>query len=65
VISEPFRTQFGWHIVEVTDRRTLDATQESKRDKAYQMLFSRKYREEVDTWRQEMRDRAYVRVVAK
>ena len=47
------------------DRRTLDATQESKRDKAYQMLFSRKYREEVDTWRQEMRDRAYVRVVAK
>lgn len=65
VISEPFRTQFGWHIVEVMDRRTLDATQESKRDKAYQMLFSRKYREEVDTWRQEMRDRAYVRVVAK
>ena len=63
VISEPFRTQFGWHIVEVTDRRTLDATQESKQDRAYQMLFSRKYREELDNWQQEIRDRAYVRKV--
>ncbi|AVJ56876.1 peptidylprolyl isomerase SurA [Idiomarina sp. OT37-5b] len=63
VISEPFRTQFGWHIVEVTDRRTLDATQESKQDRAYQMLFARKYREELDNWQQEIRDRAYVRKV--
>ena len=64
VISEPFQTQFGWHIVEVTDRRTLDATQENKQDRAYQMLFSRKYREELDNWLQEIRDRAYVLKVA-
>lgn len=63
VISEPFQSQFGWHIVEVTDRRTLDATQESKQDRAYQMLFARKYREELDNWQQEIRDRAYVRKV--
>lgn len=64
IISEPFRTQFGWHIVEVTDRRTLDATEESKQDRAYQMLFARKYREELDNWQQEIRDRAYVRRIA-
>ncbi|MGM0480914.1 MAG: peptidylprolyl isomerase SurA [Pseudomonadota bacterium] len=63
IVSEPFKTQFGWHIVEVTDRRTLDATQESKQERAYQMLFSRKFREELDNWQQEIRDRAYVRKV--
>lgn len=64
-ISEPFRTQFGWHIVEVTDRRIQDATQENKQERAYQMLFSRKFREELDNWQQEIRDQAYIRRVAK
>ena len=64
-ISEPFKTQFGWHIVEVTDRRTTDATDESKQERAYQMLFSRKFREELDNWQQEMRDQAYIRRVAE
>ncbi|RUO80690.1 peptidylprolyl isomerase SurA [Idiomarina tyrosinivorans] len=64
-VSEPFKTQFGWHIVQVEDRRMLDATQESKRDKAYQILFSRKYREELNTWLQEIRDQAYVEEVEK
>lgn len=64
-ISEPFRTQFGWHIVEVTERRTQDATEESKQEQAYQMLFSRKFREELDSWQQEMRDQAYIRRVAE
>lgn len=64
-ISEPFRTQFGWHIVEVTDRRTQDATEESKQEQAYQMLFSRKFREELDSWQQEMRDQAFIRRVAE
>lgn len=64
-ISEPFRTQFGWHIVEVTDRRTMDATEESKQERAYQMLFSRKFREELDNWQQEIRDQAFIRRVAE
>ncbi|MCK7459612.1 peptidylprolyl isomerase SurA [Idiomarina aminovorans] len=64
-ISKPFRTEFGWHIVEVTDRRTQDATEENKQERAYQMLFSRKFREELDNWQQEMRDQAYIRRVAE
>ncbi|MDV6315582.1 peptidylprolyl isomerase SurA [Idiomarina sp. HP20-50] len=64
-ISEPFRTQFGWHIVEVTDRRIQDATKENKQERAYQMLFSRKFREELDNWQQEIRDQAYIRRVAE
>ncbi|WP_417659796.1 peptidylprolyl isomerase SurA [Pseudidiomarina sp.] len=59
-ITEPFQTQFGWHILEVLDRRKLDATKRSKENRAYQLLFSRKYQEELENWQQEMRDQAYI-----
>ncbi|MGX5914967.1 peptidylprolyl isomerase SurA [Aliidiomarina sp. Khilg15.8] len=63
VVSEPFRTTHGWHIVEVQDRRVEDITDQRKREQARQMLYSRKFREEVDIWRQEIRDAAYIEVV--
>lgn len=59
-ISEPFQTQFGWHIVEVIDRRQLDATKRSQQNYAYQLLFARKYQEELENWQQELRDQAYI-----
>ena len=59
-ISEPFRSQFGWHIVEVLDRRVQDATERSKENRAYQLLYRRKYQEELENWQQEMRDQAYI-----
>lgn len=63
VISEPFRSTHGWHIVEVLERRTQDVTDQRKREQAANMLFTRKYREELDIWLQELRDNAYVEVV--
>ncbi|MCL5050613.1 peptidylprolyl isomerase SurA [Aliidiomarina maris] len=62
-ISEPFRTTHGWHIVEVLDRRTQDVTDQRKREQAGNMLYSRKFREELDIWLQEIRDNAYVEVL--
>ncbi|MCC5880233.1 MAG: peptidylprolyl isomerase SurA [Idiomarina sp.] len=62
-ISEPFRSSHGWHIVEVLERRTQDVTDQRKEDQAANMLYSRKYREELDIWLQELRDNAYVEVV--
>ncbi len=59
-ISAPFKTQFGWHIMEVVDRRTQDATKRSQENRAYQLLFSRKYQEELENWQQEIRDQAYI-----
>lgn len=61
-VSEPFRSSHGWHIVEVLERRTQDVTDQRKQDQAANMLFSRKYREELDIWLQELRDGAYVEV---
>lgn len=62
-ISEPFRSSHGWHIVEVIERRTQDVTEQRKEEQAANMLYSRKYREELDIWLQELRDNAYIEVL--
>jgi len=59
-ISQPFRSQFGWHIVEVTDRRTVDETEESKRQKIESQLLRQKQTEAFDIWKQRLRGEAYV-----
>ncbi|CBL45665.1 Peptidyl-prolyl cis-trans isomerase [gamma proteobacterium HdN1] len=61
-ISQPFRTQFGWHILEVTERRKQDMTSEFKRNRARQMLFKRKFDEDLATWLREVRQDAYVEI---
>ncbi len=59
-ISQPFRSQFGWHLLEVTDRRTVDETAESSREKIYSQLLQQKQREVFDVWQKRLRDEAYV-----
>ena len=59
-VSEPFQTQFGWHIVQVVERRDHDNTDESKRSKARELIRQRKTEEELQTWLRSLRDEAYV-----
>jgi peptidyl-prolyl cis-trans isomerase SurA len=60
LVSEPFRSRFGWHIVEVTGRRTVDETAESKRKKVEMQLLQQKQQEAFDIWKQRLRDEAYI-----
>ncbi|MDE1315110.1 peptidylprolyl isomerase SurA [Vibrio aestuarianus] len=62
-ISEPFKTVHGWHIVEVLDRREVDRTDSAIKNKAYRILFNRKFNEEASAWLQEMRASAFVEVL--
>lgn len=64
-ISQPVRSQHGWHLMQLTDKRVEDATEKRKEDKAYQLLFQRKFGEETEAWLKEMRDSAYIEVIAK
>jgi len=59
-ISEPFRTQFGWHIVQLLGRRQFDTTEDNLRQRAYQQLRESKADEETETWMRRMRDEAFV-----
>ncbi len=63
-ISQPVRTQFGWHIIQVSERRTQDITAERQRDQARQALRQRKSDEAFQEWLRQTRDRAYVEIKA-
>jgi peptidyl-prolyl cis-trans isomerase SurA len=60
VISEPFRTQFGWHILEVLERRVYDNTDEIKEMNCVGRIRASKQEEETLLWLQRMRDEAFV-----
>ena len=59
-ISEPFRSPFGWHILQVIERRTHDNSRELIRAKARDFIRERKRDEELELWLRRMRDEAYV-----
>lgn len=63
--SQPFRSQFGWHVVHLMDKRTADATEKSKQDRAYQILYNRKFGEEVENWLREIREQAFIEIIAE
>ena len=59
-LSPPFRSEFGWHILEVQGRRQQDASEEARRDYAVRVLHAQRFEERLQEWLTEIRDEAFV-----
>ena len=62
-MSEPFKSQFGWHLMQVLDRRDIDMAKTVMEAKAMQAIRARKIDEELRLWLRKIRDEAYVEYV--
>ena len=61
-ISQPFETQFGWHILQVTGTRQQDMTGEYQKRLARQTLGERQFESEFDSWLRELRANTYIEI---
>jgi len=59
-ISDPVKSPFGLHIVQVVERKTEDTSKDKERAMARQVLTERKRQEAMEDWARQVRDRAYV-----
>ncbi len=60
--SKPFKTQYGWHVLQVQERRRQDQSEEAREDMAMRVLHERRYNEELEAWLKEIRDEAFVEI---
>ena len=60
VLTDPIRSEFGWHILEVTDRRTENFAEQVRRNQVANFLRESKYEEELENWLREIREEAFV-----
>ena len=59
-ISQPFRTQYGWHVAQMLGRRTQDMSSEERRRRAFEQIRASKADEETELWLRRLRDEAFV-----
>jgi peptidyl-prolyl cis-trans isomerase SurA len=61
-ISEPFKTRYGWHVVQMLGTRTYDSTDDVRRQKAFAAIRESKADEETELWLRRLRDEAFVEI---
>ena len=64
-VSKPVKSQFGWHLIEVLDRKVIDDSDAFKRQQVRMFLYQRKFGEAVQNWQQHIRTQSYINIVDK
>jgi peptidyl-prolyl cis-trans isomerase SurA len=59
-LSKPFKSKFGWHVLQVEERKDTDLGEQVQRNQIHQMLQSRQFEEELPIWLRKIRSEAYV-----
>ncbi|MDT4804647.1 Chaperone SurA [compost metagenome] len=61
-LSQPFKSPYGWHVLQVLGRRATDSSEQFREQQALNLLRNRKYDEELQAWLRQIRDEAYVEI---
>lgn len=61
-LSPVFQSKFGWHVLEVLERKEKDMSEELRRRKAQNILYERKFDQEQEAWMQKIRDEAFISI---
>jgi peptidyl-prolyl cis-trans isomerase SurA len=59
-VSQPVQSPFGWHLIQVEERRSQDMAEQFQRNQVRQMLFERRSRDAFDNWLQSLRSSSYI-----
>ena len=61
-ISQPIKTDFGWHIIQKIGERDHDMTSEQQRNQAYRAIYEKKFQDELDAWLVQIKDEAFIEI---
>ena len=64
VVTEPFQSEYGWHVLEVQERRIEDLSEDALNELALRAIYERRFDELLQGWIKEVRDEAFVQVLA-
>ncbi|MWP48502.1 MULTISPECIES: peptidylprolyl isomerase SurA [unclassified Gilliamella] len=64
-ISQPIKSSYGWHLIQLIDTRQVDGTNAMNKDQAYRLIFNRKFSEESQVWLQEIKGDAYIKITGE
>ena len=64
VVTEPFQTEYGWHILEVQERRIEDLSEDALNELALRAIYERRFDELLQGWIKEVRDEAFVQIMS-